>query len=183
MMHRRIGNIKKKIILLLSSGVALGATKSIGKQIEIISKVSKEWGDINKQSLKISLTSLYNSKLIDLKPKGESFEIILLTDGKKLAAQLDLENMKIPIPKNWDGLWRIAMFDIPEKLKKVRRAMRFHLTAIGFSEYQKSVFITPYPCEKELKFVVEFFQAKRYTRFIVAKAIDNENEFKRKFDL
>lgn len=178
-----MGNLKKKIILMLSAGIVLGRVKSISKQIVVLEEITQEWKTINRDSLKSSLLSLYNSKLINLKPMGNSFEIILSHEGKKIVKRLDLENIKIIKPKNWDGHWRIVLFDIPERLKKIRDAIRFHLKDMGFVEYQKSVFILPYPCEKELKFVAEFFHARKYIRLIVAKVIDNEKEFKNKFGI
>jgi len=176
-----MGEVKKKALLLLAAGVALSASKSMSKQFSILQSVSNEWNAIRRESLKGSLISLYNSKLISLRPKGDAYEIVLSHEGKKLAARFDLEKLSIKKQKRWDGLWRIVLFDIPELRKKARDAIRFHLKDMGLVEYQKSVFITPYPCAKELTFVAEFFQVRKYVRFIVAKAIDNEAEFKRKF--
>ncbi len=183
MERRRITNLKKKIVLLLAAGITLGAAKTTSKQITLLKEIRKEWRLINKDALRKSLTSLYESKVISLNPKGGEFEIILSQEGKKLAARFDLENLKIKDQKNWDGKWRIILFDIPEKLKKVREAIRFHFRDIGLMEYQKSVFISPYPCEKELKFIAEFYKARKYIRFIVAEAIDNEEDYKKKFGI
>lgn len=177
----RVGEVKKKALLLLAAGVALSASKSMSKQFSILQSASKEWKAIRRDSLKASLTSLYNSKLISLRPKGDAYEIILSSEGRKLAARFDLEYLKVKKQAKWDGMWRVVLFDIPEPRKKARDAIRFHLKDMGLVEYQKSVFITPYPCAKELTFVAEFFQVRKYVRFIVAKAIDNEAAFKRKF--
>lgn len=179
----RFGSVKKKILLLIYAGVALGAAKSMGKQWSIIGEVSKEWKKINRISLKRGLDSLYNAKLIDLKPKGNSFQIILSSEGRKLSAKFNLETLKIEKQKNWDGKWRIVMFDVPEKIKKVRDALRFHFKHIGLVEYQKSVFISPYPCEKEIKFIAEFYKAFPSVRFIIADTISDEKKFMKEFDL
>ncbi len=178
-----LSSVKKKIILLLSAGVVLSANKSLGKQWRIIGEVAKEWREINRMSLKRSLDSMYNSRLVSLKPKGDGFEIILSEQGKKISKRLDLENLQIPKQKNWDGKWRIVMFDIPEKIKKVREAVRFHFKSIGLVEYQKSVFIYPYPCEKEIKFIAEFYKVFPSIKFIVASATSDERKFLKEFDL
>lgn len=183
MNSERMGNVKKKIILLLSAGVALGMTKRINKQSAILQEVSKEWRAINRDSLRTSLISLYNSNVISLHPKGDAFEIMLSQKGKKLAIRLDLETMKIQKQNNWDGKWRIVLFDIPEKLKKVREAIRFHFRDVGLVEYQKSVLISPYPCEKKIKFISEFYHVRKHIRFIVAQALDDEKIYKKKFGI
>jgi DNA-binding transcriptional regulator PaaX len=182
-MTNRMGNLKKKIILLLAAGVTLGASRTIGKQIKIFQEVSKEWKVINRDSLKRSLTSLYSAKLISLRPKGDTFEIILSQDGKKMLAKFNLDEIKIKRLSTWDRRWRIVLFDIPENLKKVRDAIRFHFKKIGLIEYQKSVFISPYPCEKEIKFIAEFYRSHKYIRIITAISIDNELAVKKYFKI
>ncbi len=181
MKYQRLTSLKKKIVLLLAAGVALSAAKTMSKQSLVLSQLVDEWKNINRGTLRRSLLGLYQAKVVSLRPKGDAYEIVLSSEGKKLAARFDLENLKIKKQERWDGHWRIVLFDIPEPRKKARDAIRFHLKDMGLFEYQKSVFITPYPCTKELTFVAEFFHVRKYVRFIVAKAIDNEAEFKRKF--
>lgn len=179
----RFTDYKKKIILLLSAGVALSAAKAMGKQSMILGELVKEWKTLNRDSLSRSLLGLYRARVISLRPKGDAYQIVLSSEGKKLAERFNLDSLSVKRQEMWDGLWRIVLFDIPESRKKARDAIRFHLKDMGLVEYQKSVFITPYPCEKELTFVAEFFQARRYIRFIVARVIDNETEFKYKFKI
>jgi phenylacetic acid degradation operon negative regulatory protein len=155
----------------------------LSKQSAVLGELSKEWKTINRDSLRRSLISLYESELISLHSRRDEFEIVLSSEGKKLAQKFDLDRLKIKKPERWDGLWRIVTFDIPEERKKAREALRFHLEDLGLLNYQKSVFIFPYPCEKELKFITEFFQVHRYVRLIIAKTVDNEKEFIKKFRL
>ena len=75
------------------------------------------------------------------------------------------------------------MFDVPEKFKRTRDALRTHLKNMGFYEFQKSVFVHPYPCAKEIEYIMEFYQSQRFVRFIVATEIDNALELKRHFKL
>ena len=82
-----------------------------------------------------------------------------------------------------DGKLRLVIFDIPEKLKKLREAIRYHFKKIGLIEFQKSVFISPYPCNKEVEFILEFYNTRRFVRFVLAEEIDNELHLMKKFDL
>ena len=75
------------------------------------------------------------------------------------------------------------MFDVPERTRRLRDSLRFHFKEMGLMEFQKSVFVYPYPCEKEIEFIVEFYNARKYVRFIVADNIDNELHFRQKFKL
>ena len=75
------------------------------------------------------------------------------------------------------------MFDIPEKLKKVRMEINFRLQDFGMEQYQKSTFITPYDCKKEVIELQNFFNIKRYLKYIVAEKIDDEEAYKARFGL
>ena len=85
--------------------------------------------------------------------------------------------------KKWDTYWRIVVFDIPEKHKKAREALRHKLKELGFYKFQKSIFVIPYECKDEIDFIIEIFQIRPYVRYIVAKTLDNEIHLKKIFDL
>ncbi|GAB4219504.1 MAG: hypothetical protein Fur009_6010 [Candidatus Microgenomates bacterium] len=52
--------------------------------------------------------------------------------------------------KEWDGLWRIIIFDINETDKNIRDKLRKKLKQLGFTMWQKSVYITPHPITNEI---------------------------------
>lgn len=75
------------------------------------------------------------------------------------------------------------MFDIPEKLKRLRDSLRLHFQEIGLIELQKSVLVYPYPCNHEIEFILELYNARKYVRFVLVETIDNELHLKNKFNL
>ena len=103
--------------------------------------------------------------------------------GKKYALHCKLDEMQIKTPDRWDGLWRIVIFDIPEKRKKAREALRSKLKELGFRELQKSVLVYPYECENEVDFICEVFELRNNVRYIKTNYISNEAELKLKFDI
>jgi len=54
---------------------------------------------------------------------------------------------------------------------------------LGFYPLQKSVFVFPYECENELEFITEFYNIRRYVRYIIAEKIDNEFHLKKIFNI
>lgn len=103
----------------------------------------------------------------------------------KGAAKLEQLNLKGPIKKQkWDGLWRIIIFDISEDKKVAREVLRQKLKKFGFYHLQKSVFVFPYDCEKEITALADFFDARDSIECIIAKTLGNkEREIKIFFDL
>lgn len=180
----RLGSTQQKIMLLLFSGLALGLSYSPKKHLRIIRGIGKEWGKINQQGLNRAVSALYRSRLIKEThhPDGTT-SLILSKAGKQEALRFDLMNMVINKPKLWDKKWRLVLFDIPEPEKKLRDTFRWHLKQLGLFEFQKSVFIFPYDCRRELDFLIEYYDARKYVRYIVADSVDNALDIKRRFNL
>ena len=128
--------------------------------------------------------SLVKTKLVKEKHNHDGTVTLILDDyGKERVETLNLENIKIKPPKNWDGKWRIVIFDIPYYLRKSRDSLRLLFKQMGFYPLQKSVFIHPFDCRKEIEFVTEYHRANKYIRFIVADSVDNESFLRKHFKL
>lgn len=183
-MSRGLGSTQKKILLLLSAGLGLSCSRSIGTHYKIIKSTAEEWNKINQRSLKQAIASLYKSKLVTWKENTDDTITLVLTDkGKNKTLTYDLDNLKIEIPKKWDGRWRVVTFDIPETYRKARDVLRVHLKQMGFYEFQKSVFVHPFPCKDVIDFVIEFYNIRRHVRQILAIGLDNELDLKNHFGL
>ncbi len=86
-------------------------------------------------------------------------------------------------PQAWDRNWRIIFFDIPEKKRKHRDYLRFIIRTIGFKEFQKSIWIYPYPVPSFLKDLLFEENIKQYTRLITTKEIEYDKDLRKKFSL
>jgi len=183
-MPRGLGTNQQKILLLLFGGIALGLSGSPKKSFQILDSIAKEWKEIDRRILKRAIKKLYESKLIKEKENPDGSVTLVLTDkGKQKALTYDLDKMEIKKSKQWDGKWRVVLFDIPEKIKGAREAIRHHLKNLGFFEFQKSVFIHPYDCKDEVDYLIEFYDIRKFVRFIIADSIDNELHLKKNFNL
>ncbi|MEK7505245.1 MAG: CRISPR-associated endonuclease Cas2 [Patescibacteria group bacterium] len=176
--------IKQKVLLLLASGLTLGLTRSAKKQWQILKNLSREWNFIDRRYLFQIIREFKLDRLISHTEKetGE-VEIVITEKGQRHSLLFDPDKLKIVPPKHWDEKWRLVMFDIPETKKSARNALRLKLRELGFQEFQRSVFIHPHECEKEINFIVEFFEVRSYVRLITAEKITNEAELLLKFDL
>ena len=175
---------KQKILLLLVAGVALGLSRSPKNYFKILEGVSKEWKEIDRNKLIRIVKEFYHDRIVGYKENKDGIvEIILTKDGRQKALKYQIDEIKIKKPEKWDGKWRVVVFDIPEKKKKAREALRNKLQDLGFRELQKSVLVFPYECEDEIDFIVEVFEIRPYVRFIKVDSFTNEEQFKIKFKL
>lgn len=175
--------VKKKILLLLFGGLSLGLAHSPKRQIRVLKQMSKEWRSINRNELIRNLRELYDYGDISWKEKsGDACEVVITKQGIKRAKLLDLDNLTVDKPHKWDGKWRIVFFDIPEKKRKARNALREKLRDLGFCEMQKSVFVLPYECQDEINFVVSMFNIKPYVQYAEMINPTNELLLRKKFN-
>jgi len=182
-MAKELSPFKQKILLLLLSGIAISLSYSPKLHYQIIKGLIKDWKKINQKKLNKEIQGLYWSKLVSLRKNSDgSFTMVLTEKGKLKSLTYHFQQMKID-SSFWDKKWRVIIFDIPEKLRKGRDALREKLKKLGFYELQKSVFIFPYECEKEINFLIEFFHLKKYVRYAILEKIDNELHLRKIFNL
>jgi len=180
----KIGPVMQKILLLLEGGLVLGLTRRPDNYFKILKKISKEWQKIDERALKNAIRKLYQSKLIGCKEdKDGTVSMVLTIAGKKKIVRFNLDFMEIKKPKQWDRLWRLVIFDIPEKKRQGRRALAEKLKELGFYPVQKSVFIHPYECQDEIDFITEIFNLTPYLRLFTVKETDVEQDLRNRFKL
>ena len=105
----------------------------------------------------------------------------------RLTAEGQLEALlakaKFPVPVKWDGKWRMVVFDIPEDSKEQRNKLRQLLKANNFYKLQASVYVNPYPLNRE---AVKYLQETKlidYIRIIKVEEMDDDKDLKKHFQL
>ncbi len=176
--------IKKKLLLLLASGIGLSLARTPKQYLRIIKETHRAYKEIDRRKLFRLISEFRHDRLVKCKDNPDATTSIVLTeDGQKKALRYNIDDIKIKIPSRWDKKWRLVIFDIPEKKKPAREVLRNKLKELGFRQLQKSCFIYPYECENEINFVVELFELRPYITLIESKKITNEAALKLKFKL
>ena len=63
---------------------------------------------------------------------------------------------------DWDGIWRLVIFDIPESHRKVRAVLRNKLKTWGFKFWQKSVWASKKNLTGELRKLIRELGVERW---------------------
>jgi DNA-binding transcriptional regulator PaaX len=85
--------------------------------------------------------------------------------------------------RSWDGKWRVIVFDISEKKRKLRDEIRGVFVRVGFKRLQDSVWVYPYDCEDFVALLkLHFFIGKDMLYMIVEK-LENDRHLKEDFGL
>lgn len=169
---------------MLASGVVLGLSHSPRVHWRILANLPKAWREIERTTLRRLVNEFKRDRLVDFKEeRNGTISVVLSEKGKKLSLNYDVDALAIKKPDRWDRKWRMVVFDIPEKKKAAREALRKKLLDLEFYQLQRSVWVHPYECGNEIAFISEFFETRNYLRYIIADHVDNEAELKLHFKL
>lgn len=189
---KKTGSLTEKAILYALIGGAALLSPMGGKiVISIAGYYLKKWWEEggpyvppekDPEQVRQSIYRLKKNSYIKWKyyKNKKSIRLELTKKGKKFFEKVQLEDVSVPIQKDWDGNWRFVLFDIPEKSRFARNILRDKLKHMDFFQFQKSVWIHPFECEKEIKFVCEFLGVNAHTMVFVSK-IDNDKILRRHF--
>lgn len=194
--YKKIGEYPStgEIIYLLGMGTLLLASifmPGLGYTARMIDKAKrsydwkksqKEWKKFNPYFLKYNLKRLKQQKVVEIINK-DGQEIVKLTKkGYTKYLKFILEELSLK-GRKWDGKWRIVIYDISKFKRNQQTAFRYILKYINFLLLQKSVYLTPYPCEEQITYLREYFGIGDEVILIRADKIENEFVYKQYFGL
>ncbi len=175
----RRGEIQKLILesvkLVGILGVGLVAPRVIGAMTKL--------GLIqNKRQVEIVRSSANK-----LKKKG----LLVYKDGKYQLTEAgenklrrwEFQGYQFQHPQSWDKKWRVIIFDIPEKKKKVRDQIRHLFISAGFFRLQDSVWVYPYDCEDVVGLLKTDFGVGRDLLYMIVDEIENDRHLREEFGL
>lgn len=120
---------------------------------------------------------------LNIEQEGHQVHISLSKKGRKRAGKYLIDDLEIKKFKKWDGRYRIVIFDIPNLTNLKRNAFRGKLKELGFYCLQRSVWVCPYDCKKEIDLLREFFGlTEKEMKFIIGK-IENDIPLQKFFKL
>ena len=175
--------IFNQILLHLYDSIDYGFSYRLKKGLWVSDYFDHWKKEIPLKKFQDGVRDLNKQKFIQKKENYDGSVIVSLTEkGMLHALNIDFRNLERK-KEVWDGKWRILAFDIPEECRKGRNALRYRFKSAGFHELQKSLFVYPYDCQKEVMALVALFKLEKHIRFVLADFIDNESFLKSKFKL
>lgn len=121
---------------------------------------------------------------INFSHQGAQLYVSLTEKGRRRAGIYQINDLRLNKSRRWDGLWRIVIFDIKEKQRIKREALRGFLKRLEFYPLQRSVWVSPYECRDETQLLKNFFGFKdEEMRLIVTRDIGDTAVLKKHFSL
>ncbi len=151
---------------------------------QILGKRYRRMHNYKAKTLNQAVYRLKKQNLIEVIKEEDDRSIVRLTkNGKVKIRELAIDTLKIGPLKHWDKKWRVVIFDIPNKYKPAREALRKKLRELGFYQLQKSVWAYPFPCEDEILFISEVFGIGRFIEILTVEDLLYESKLKNYFKL
>jgi len=166
-----LGKNEREILRMVGTGALVAASL-------VAPNLPSAFAGKKKKSYRQSFQRAYDKNLIYL--SGE--KVKLSEKGQKLLD--NIQNEEIEIKKHeWDGIWRIISYDIPEDQKKERNYFRRKLKSLGFEELQKSMMVIPYECKEEIAVIAQNLGISPYVMHLITDNLPRQNDFMKKFGL
>ncbi len=168
--------------LCIGGVVAIAATSPYF--VQNLLSARKRFKKYPKQRVSSTFDRLRREGFILIQKRNNQIYISLTPEGRKKAGMFQIDALNIKKSKKWDKKWRLLSFDIPEKRKIIREALRGKLKELGFRPFQKSIWIYPYDCSPEIELLKSFFGlTDKEVQLIVAENIGQAEYWKKIFSL
>lgn len=182
-MKNKTREISKNILkgILMAGSIAITSTSPhFASQVlpKIIKYACYRWKNKSqKNKFAKRFSYLKNHGFINIENEQGQIYISLTEEGKKLAGKYQIDDLKIKNPRKWDKRWRILIFDIKNKQKIKREALRGKIKELKLYQLQKSVWIYPYDFRREMSILRNFFHLTRdEMQIIIADEIENDRK-------
>jgi len=138
---------------------------------------------------KLISTRQYSRKLYQLKEQGfitksgPKIPINITAKGRQYLEKFKKREIVVSIPKKWDKRWRLIIFDIPESMKLSRNSFRHHIKSLRFEQVQKSVWVYPYSCHREVAALCALYEIGPFVSIFEGTYKGDDSKLRRIFGL
>ena len=111
----------------------------------------------------------------------EQQDLITKTDNTA-AITMEGEKLLKRLAPDKDGVWKLVIFDIPEKHKYVRTVLRAKLKQLHFKKWQNSIWASPYELDREIEDELNDLGKKFFVRLIRTTEINHVESLEKMFE-
>lgn len=177
--RRRLGAIEREILDDLSGGDLLYGFLLSARSTRRMFKLARERATYRYRR-KCAIERLKDAQFVQ--QRGNRLAITEAGAGAlggAVSATAALLKKRAP----WDRRWRMVVFDIPEKYRRLRNQVRGILKRAGFKQLQQSVWIFPYECEELVQLIQRESELAPHILYGVLERIEGEKGLMRQFGL
>lgn len=174
----------KQVLHFLAAAGSIGLIFAFPGAAPVIGKLVLGEDTYTPWKMKKTIGQLKKQKFVEVVENKDGSTTVKITHkGLSRALTYKLDVLEIKKPEKWDRKWRVIIFDIPEKYRGLRDAFRTRLRQLDLYLLQESVYVSPYPCFKEIEFLRELYGVAVKVRYLLVDKIEDDEELKSYFAL
>lgn len=175
--------------LLLRSLVATGVISvalvapKMTRLLEALNRPAKNRAQLYRRIAQ-GIARLEQDGLVTVSGEYAKRRVKITEKGIEELERIEFGEYVIPEPAFWDGKWRVLVFDINERRRRVRDQLRRLLQGAGFMRIQDSVWVYPYSCDEFISLVRAHLKSGvGEMRSFVAEALESDRSLREHFHL
>jgi len=179
-------HITRDVVLsILKTGALLGVAITAPNAIRYLKGRGREakWEGYYPSSIERQTMKLWRKGFVRVHETGDGHVVEITQKGIHELLKYDLDTMRISKPDHWDRKWRMVFFDVVCGNDEARKAFQSRLKQLGFFQMQKSVYICPFPCEKEIMYLREVMEIPHSVKLATIERLENDEDLRRHFHL
>lgn len=179
-LEKRKGYVRDALLLSLGISGAILFPAAALATLQVIGSLNRNKSKYDYQIRSVA-SRLASRGLVQFKKQG----FIELTEkGRREFYRLEQEIiMRSASLRRWDKKWRIVIFDIPEKYRKIRDQLRITLKSYGFYQLQESVWVFPYDCENVITLLKADLGVAGSVLYVIVEKLENDSHLRKEFRL
>jgi len=185
--QRRYAQVKL-VLSILGKGILLPmifiapGTAKLTKDLFKNEKGWNTWKRYNLNYLRQTIRRLKKQKLIEIDEDENGKQVIKLSkNGKQKILRYAMDELEISTSGVWDRKWRLVIYDIPSKKKRLQNLVRETLKRLGFLKLQASVYLIPFPCFDEIEFLREYYGLGDNIKILIVTELEEDAVYRTYF--
>lgn len=181
--RRKKGEVERAILVAVAAVGVLSVALVAPKVLDLL-----KYTPLNKYKF------AYRARTAAGRLVAKKYAVWVERDGKKYlrltqAGQkiVEFEKEKVALAtrkkKRWDNRWRMVVFDVPERRRKVRGRLCDAMREVGFVRLQDSVWVYPYDCEDFIALLKVELKIGKDALYAIAETIERDAPLRKHFGL
>lgn len=122
----------------------------------------------NEQAVRVAVSRMAKQGLLQSERVGNKSYYKLTERGLNRVDEAAKRIYKLT-PHEWDGKWRIVMYNIPEEKRQIRDELRKELQWSGFGHLSSGCWVSPNNHEKAIDLLISKYQIEEYVHLFLSK--------------
>ena len=180
---RRLRTFQKAALIAVLAGamVLTGAVPDFNKILRYF--IGNKKGARFNYRVKTALGRLAANGLVTFEEREGKRYARITEVGKQVLEFESLRDKAMRKPRRWDGRWRVVLFDIPERRRRVRNQLRRFMQEFGFERLQDSAWIYPYDCEDIIALAKANFRIGADALYMIVEQLERDKHMREHFGL